>query len=104
MKSLPESGDVVQLVRTPACHVGGRGFEPRRPRHSFQFLPGQFEVGTVDVYSPVLRVAITLFGVTAWCRDTCIRHHFHNLGSAWPSRAPDVDLALTLTVFRYRDR
>ena len=26
-------GRVVQLVRTPACHAGGRGFEPLLGRH-----------------------------------------------------------------------
>src|SRR3546814_7742516 len=25
---------VAQLVRVPACHAGGRGFEPRHSRHS----------------------------------------------------------------------
>ena len=31
-------GGVVQLVRTPACHAGGRGFESRRSRSFYKPL------------------------------------------------------------------
>ena len=33
-----QAGDVVQLVRTLPCHGRGRGFESRRPRHSFEWF------------------------------------------------------------------
>ncbi len=36
IRALHTRGDVVQLVRTLPCHGRGRGFESRRPRHSFQ--------------------------------------------------------------------
>ena len=35
-ESKPLNGVVVQLVRIPACHAGGRGFESRPYRRTFE--------------------------------------------------------------------
>ena len=36
--SFHQDGAVVQLVRMPACHAGGRGFEPLLRRHYYRSL------------------------------------------------------------------
>ena len=58
------SGDVVQLVRTLPCHGRGRGFESRRPRHSYQTTCADFGETIEDpkghVFAPFL---VSLFAV-----------------------------------------
>ena len=53
------NGFVVQLVRTPPCHGGGRGFESHRSRHFFAVLAHLVErnLAKVEVAgsSPVYR-------------------------------------------------
>ena len=53
------NGFVVQLVRTPPCHGGGRGFESHRSRHFFAVLAQLVErnLAKVEVAgsSPVYR-------------------------------------------------
>ena len=58
-ESLDSYGLVVQLVRTPPCHGGGRGFESHRSRHFFAVLAHLVErnLAKVEVAgsSPVYR-------------------------------------------------
>ena len=50
VKTFAKNGPVVQLVRTPACHARGRGFEPHPGRHFFKttdaFVAQSVEQGT----------------------------------------------------------
>ncbi len=39
-KATKQNGVVVQLVRIPACHAGGRGFESRPYRRSLGVIQG----------------------------------------------------------------
>ena len=58
----PPFGPVVQLVRTPACHAGGRGFEPL-PGRQFAFVAQLVEqwtenpcvTGSIPVEGTIMR-------------------------------------------------
>ncbi len=52
---LPHEAGVAQLVRVPACHAGGRGFEPRHSRHSPQDT--RYRLGDVARYRECAGVA-----------------------------------------------
>src|SRR6188472_3477663 len=47
----PALGGVVQLVRTPACHAGGRGFESRRSRLAHRTLKRQVSAVVLCTWS-----------------------------------------------------
>ncbi|BAM89399.1 putative membrane protein [Bradyrhizobium oligotrophicum S58] len=47
------------MVRAPACHAGGRGFEPRLSRH-FRWLSIQFDLSAPGSWAALRRLLIPI--------------------------------------------
>ncbi len=102
-------GDVVQLVRTLPCHGRGRGFESRRPRHSYQWLATRAPEIRDDLcrrlcrnrlFCPVDRraVKVTLCArICCWYTESAAANHGRIFRSpaAVSSDAPNADLLMT---------
>ena len=56
---------VVQLVRMPPCHGGGRGFEPRPLRHLFSTFLDCFFACFFHIFPPLFTSHACIYGIFA---------------------------------------
>ena len=83
------SGAVVQLVRMPACHAGGRGFDPRPFRQYLKVISYYFyyadmaqlverTLGKGEVLSSILSISTISYGLDRSRLFSYINPYFYN--------------------------